>query len=62
MKDLGAGSGAFVRIDTKTVLKQGNVITFGQHHIVVNYKLSSDRDPDSRIIMQLIEDGKSRTN
>ncbi len=59
LKDLGEGPGTFVRIDTKTPLKQGSVITFGQHHLVVNYKLTKEVDPDYRIFVQLIEGEKS---
>ena len=59
LKDLGEGPGTFIRIDAKTALKQGNVITFGQHHLIVNYKLSKELDPEYKIFIQLIEGEKS---
>lgn len=58
LKDLGEGPGVFVRVDKRTPLKQGAIITFGQQHLVVNYKLSQDVDPGHKITLQLIEDGK----
>ena len=58
LKDMGEGLGTFVRVDSRTVLKQGNVITFGQQHLVVNYKLCKELDPDQPIIIQLIQGQK----
>jgi len=55
LKDLGEGPGAFVRIDTKTPIKQGSVITFGQHHLAIYKKLSNEFDPDYKITVQVLE-------
>lgn len=61
LKDLGTGAGTFVRVDRRTPLLQGSVISFGQHHIVVTYRLCGEPDPDSRITLQLIDDAKGKT-
>ncbi len=36
-------------------MRQGYIITFGNFHIVVNYKLSKEPDPDNTIYIQLID-------
>ena len=38
IKNLGDESGTFIRVDTKIIVKQGYMITFGKFHIVMNYK------------------------
>lgn len=53
LKDLGDGTGTFVRVDTQIVIRQGYIITFGNFHIVINYKLSKDPDPEYTIYVQL---------
>ena len=55
LKDLGDGSGTFIRVDTKIIVRQGYIVTFGNYHIVLNYKMSKDPDPDHTIYIQLID-------
>ena len=35
LRDLGDGSGTFVRIDTPLLLKHGYIISFGDSHMLV---------------------------
>ena len=37
MRDLGDGSGTFVRIDIPLVLKNGYIISYGDSHMTVNF-------------------------
>lgn len=37
MRDLGDGSGTFVRLDVPLVLKNGFIISFGDSHMTVNF-------------------------
>lgn len=37
MRDLGDGSGTFVRLDIPLVLKHGFIISFGDSHMIVNF-------------------------
>ena len=38
MKDLGEGTGTFIRIDTPLLLKQGHIISFGDSHMPLNIR------------------------
>lgn len=38
LKDLGEGTGTFIRIDTPLLLKQGHIISFGDSHMAVNIR------------------------
>jgi len=55
IKDLANIKGTFVRIDKKIPIHQGNIFTFGDHHIIIHYKLKQEKDPDSTIAIQLYE-------
>ena len=35
LKDLGDGSGTFVKVDRDFVLKNGQIVSFGENHMVV---------------------------
>lgn len=50
LRDLGDGSGTFVRIDNSRdlILKHGFIISFGDSHMVVQF--SSDINPDTHKI------------
>ena len=37
MRDLGDGSGTFVRLDVPLVLKSGYIASFGDSHMTVNF-------------------------
>jgi hypothetical protein len=37
IRDLGKGSGTFVRLDVPLVLKNGFIISFGTSHLTVNF-------------------------
>ena len=58
LKDLGEGSGVFVKTEKRTKLHQGAIISFGQHHLVINYKLSKEVDHDKKINIQVIDGEK----
>lgn len=62
LKDLGEGPGVFTRIEGKMPLKQGNVLTFGKHHLAISYKLTKDIDPNCKISIQLINTDKPPTH
>ena len=40
IKDLGEGTGTFVKIESRLVLRQGSIVSFGDSHMVVNVRLS----------------------
>jgi len=35
LKDLGEGTGTFIKIERPCVLKNGHIISFGENHMVV---------------------------
>ena len=37
IRDLGKGSGTFVRLDVPLILKKGFIISFGTSHLTVNF-------------------------
>ena len=37
LRDLGDGSGTFVKIDTPLMLKNGYIISYGDSHMTVNF-------------------------
>lgn len=37
LRDLGDGSGTFVRLDVPLILKHGYIISFGDSHMVVQF-------------------------
>jgi hypothetical protein len=37
LRDLGDGSGTFVRLDIPLILKHGYIISFGDSHMVVQF-------------------------
>jgi len=39
LKDLGEGTGTFIRIDSPLALKQGHIISFGDSHMAVSIRL-----------------------
>ena len=42
IRDLGKGSGTFVRLDVPLVLKNGFIISFGTSHLTVNFFPGND--------------------
>jgi len=40
IKDLGDGTGTFVKIDSPLELKQGYIISFGDSHMAINTRLN----------------------
>ncbi len=40
LKDLGDGTGTFVKVDSALTLKQGYIISFGDSHMAVNIRLN----------------------
>ena len=53
LRDLGDGSGTFVRIDNSKdlILKQGFIVSYGDSHMVVQF--SSDIDKEDRVIQKI---------
>jgi hypothetical protein len=39
LKDLGEGSGTFLKVETNFVLKNGHIVSFGENHMVVGIVL-----------------------
>ena len=54
LRDLGDGSGTFVRIDNSRdlILKHGFIISFGDSHMVVQF--SGDIDPQTQKVIQKV--------
>ena len=42
------------------IVNHGNVFTFGNFHIIVNYKTIEDRDNDVTIYIQLYEGNQAK--
>eukprot|EP00826_Nyctotherus_ovalis_P048532 TRINITY_DN5729_c0_g1_i9.p1 TRINITY_DN5729_c0_g1~~TRINITY_DN5729_c0_g1_i9.p1 ORF type:complete len:148 (-),score=13.37 TRINITY_DN5729_c0_g1_i9:234-677(-) len=59
IQDLGDGSGTFVKVGVRAPIVDGNVFTFGSHHIVVGYK-HDESDPDCTICIQVYEDSHAK--
>ena len=49
-----------MRIDEKVRVKQGNVFTLGNFHIVVNYKLKQEPDSNATIYIQLYDGNQAK--
>ena len=60
LKDVSEGTGTFVRIDSKINIKDGNVFTFGNCHISVNYKSNEESDSEKEINVQVYEGNKMK--
>ena len=58
LKDMGEGPGVFVRIDKPIILQQGAIISFGQHHLVFNFKMSKEIDKEYNITVQTVNGEK----
>ena len=43
IRDLGKGSGTFVRLDVPLTLKNGFIISFGTSHLTVNFFHGEDK-------------------
>ncbi len=39
IKDLGEGTGTFVKIESPLALRQGYIVSFGDSHIVINLRI-----------------------
>lgn len=50
IRDLGDGSGTFVKLEQKLQLKNGYIVSFGDSHMTVNFFSSSERMNGSRKI------------
>lgn len=69
MRDLGDGSGTFVRLDIPLPLKHGFIISFGDSHMIVNffqaspsegnYASQNDRRSFDRIQLKFIDGPKT---
>lgn len=35
IKDLGEGSGTFIKVSTQAILNNGQIVSFGENHLVV---------------------------
>ncbi len=45
MKDLGEGSGTFIKVETNFVLKNGHIVSFGENHMVVGIVMEKNTSP-----------------
>jgi hypothetical protein len=45
LKDLGEGSGTFIKVETNFVLKNGHIVSFGENHMVVGIVLEKNTSP-----------------
>jgi hypothetical protein len=39
LRDLGEGTGTFMKVEKQTILKNGNIISFGDSHMVIGLVL-----------------------
>lgn len=45
LKDVGEGSGTFIKVEQQTILKNGHIVSFGDNHMVVGLVLEKkDKD------------------
>jgi hypothetical protein len=42
IKDLGEGSGTFIKVQKETILKNGHIVSFGDFHMVVGLVLDKN--------------------
>lgn len=56
MRDLGDGSGTFVRLDRALELKNGFIVSFGYSHMAVNIFKDTGRD---QILLKFIDGPKT---
>ena len=68
MRDLGEGTGTFIKVDRQFILKNGHIVSFGESHMVVGLvlekkertpkneesKLTVKKDPASTLVTQLM--------
>jgi hypothetical protein len=45
LKDLGEGSGTFIKVETNFVLKNGHIVSFGENHMVVGIVMEKNTSP-----------------
>lgn len=55
IKDLGDGSGTFVRVKAPLILKQGYIVSFGDSHLIVQL----DEDTTTKITLRFVEGPKA---
>ena len=53
LKDLGEGTGTFVKVDAPLTLKQGFIVSFGDSHMAVNIR------PNSKIQLKFLDGTKT---
>lgn len=46
IKDLGEGTGTFIKVQNQTILKNGHIVSFGESHMVVGLVLEKKDRPD----------------
>lgn len=46
LKDLGEGTGTFMRVDRQFILKNGHIVSFGDSHMVVGLVLEKREKPE----------------
>jgi hypothetical protein len=45
LKDLGEGSGTFIKVESSFVLKNGHIVSFGENHMVVGIVMEKNTSP-----------------
>ena len=58
LKDLCEGPGVFIKIEKSLEIRKGSIISFGEHHLVANYIVSREENPDCSISIQIINGEK----
>ena len=46
LKDLGEGTGTFIKVHKEAILKNGHIVSFGETHMVVGLVLEKKDKPD----------------
>jgi len=59
LRDLGDGSGTFVRLDVPLILKHGYIISFGDSHMVVQFCQDMKTQSNSKIQLKFLDGPKT---
>ncbi len=46
LKDMGEGTGTFIKVDQYFILKNGHIVSFGESHMVVGLVLEKKEKPE----------------
>jgi hypothetical protein len=49
IKDLGEGSGTFIKVQTEAILKNGHIVSFGDFHMVIGLVLDKNSKSESEL-------------